>query len=64
VDPEVGLRTDFPNTEARIQYLENGVKMYALYIEYLLEAFDLWSEDGTFTFPTGDTFYRRKLKVD
>lgn len=33
-------------------------------VVFLLDTFNLWSEDGHFTFPDGDTWERRKESDD
>lgn len=33
-------------------------------IRFLLDTYDLWSEEGTYTFPDGDTFYSFEYDYD
>lgn len=59
----MGFRTDFATTEARLEYLEEGLKDHIGYVEFLLCTYNLWSLDGTFTFPNGETFYKVNLRI-
>jgi hypothetical protein len=47
------------NEEAYLEVLEE-VRNYYNYITYLLDEFDLWSEDGVFCFPDGEVFRKQK----
>jgi len=51
-------RTNFPDTESRLEYLKEAIQDHIGYVEFLLNTYNLWSTEGTFTFPNGETFYK------
>ncbi len=45
-------------TQDEVAKLQESLKAHIRYVVFLLDFFKGWSEDGTFTFPNGDTFYK------
>lgn len=59
---KVGLVFDDRDlTKDAVAGLKEALQDHIGYVEYLLDTYNLWSPEGTFTFPTGETFHRSEL---